>query len=210
MKRTAKTLLLTAAILSLAGADGPKDAKTPDAEERTEAVESPSPLMSREEAIRRLEAAGYRVKKAAPWPGVMVNGMGAKWSEGTKPIALLERIPDVLILWLPAPMIEDSDLKHLQGLKDLMELRVESSKIKGEGLKYLKDMKKLRVLNIAGTDIGDEGLKTIAGMTGLEKLFLGRKVTERRPCGAQAAQNTKDFEPCRRDRRRGAGANPRF
>ena len=77
MKRTAKTLLLTAAILSLAGADGPKDAKTPDAEERTEAVESPSPLMSREEAIRRLEAAGYRVRRPP-------HGR-ALWSMGWEP-----------------------------------------------------------------------------------------------------------------------------
>ena len=80
MKRTAKTLLLTAAIVLFAGADGPKDANKPVAEEREEAVESPSPPpMTRDAAIRRLKAADYSVHEAAPWPGLYVqNGSGPK------------------------------------------------------------------------------------------------------------------------------------
>ena len=87
-------------------------------------------------------------------------------------------LPDLVVLHLEVPTINDDDLANLHNLKNLKTLVIRSRSIGGIGLKHLTGLKKLEDLNLYDTTMGNRGLRYIAGMTGLERLSLPGTVTE--------------------------------
>ena len=158
MKRTAKTLL-TAAILLLAGADGPKDAKTTSPEAPKDASK---PLLTREQTVRAVYGQSFKVRALVPGPGVRIDIYDSQKGKEKEAMALLPLFPDTVELVVRIP-VTDADLVHLQGLKNLKSLDFtgcECPQFKGDGLKYLAGLKKMRSLGIMNTAVGDDALDT--------------------------------------------------
>ena len=176
MKRTAKTFLLTAAILLLAGADGPKDAKTPAPDAPKDAAKVP---LTREQTVRAVCGPWSTIHPAFPSPGVRIEIRESGRGKEKGAMALLPLFPETVELSVETP-VTDADLIQIQGLKNLRSLGFRNSPgIKGDGLKYLAGLEKMRSLDIMNTAVGDNALRYLVPMTRLESLSLGRNVTQR-------------------------------
>ena len=112
MRATASVILLLAAALLL-GADGQGIPRPPLADEPKAATR---PKMTREEAIRELEAAGYRITEAHPGPGVEIRG-GIAERGGGEAMELLPLVPDTVVLDLKVTNAEDDDFIFIADLK---------------------------------------------------------------------------------------------
>ena len=76
-------------------------------------------------------------------------------------------------LRLVGPLVTDTTLEKIRGLKGLRWLSVYDSNVTDAGLRHLKDMSELRVLSLGKTRIGDAGLVHLYSLANLESVFLG-------------------------------------
>lgn len=107
------------------------------------------------EAVRKLEELGGRV--------VCVQ-------EG--PFSPTEPWRKVVAVCFQNPRLNDTDLEHVEGLRDLEVLRLSHTQITDAGLEHLAGLTNLRTLYLDLTQITDAGLRHLEGMAKLESLFL--------------------------------------
>jgi hypothetical protein len=92
--------------------------------------------------------------------------------------ALLRNKPNVVVLQMANPAVNDETLLYLRGMDRLRELDLNDTKVTDEGLAVLAELPRLEELRLARTAITDAGFhKHLLGMESLNKLDLtGTKV----------------------------------
>ena len=68
--------------------------------------------------------------------------------------------------------INDTDLRHLEGLTDLRKVYLNYTQVSDEGLRHIRRLTNLTVLNLDSTRVTDTGLKDLTMLTSLEELVL--------------------------------------
>jgi hypothetical protein len=91
---------------------------------------------------------------------------------------LLQYKPDVVVLQMANPDVNDDTLNYVRGMNQLRELDLNDTKVTDEGLAVLAELPRLEDLRLARTAITDEGFqKYLAAKESLRKLDLtGTKV----------------------------------
>ncbi len=92
--------------------------------------------------------------------------------------AMLQNKPNVVVLQMANPDVNDETLHYLRGMDQLRELDLNDTKVTDEGLAVLAELPHLEELRLARTTITDAGFrKHLAGKESLLKLDLtGTKV----------------------------------
>ena len=189
--------LVLLAVLSAAGADGPKIAA--DAPEDVDAPKTTS------DVIWRLQVSNIWVREGGIPRGLAIDARTSP--DARKALALLPRLPEATKLRLGIKDADDEDLQYVGRLTGLRELTLIGRGIKGPGMKYLRGLKRLQSLDARQTAIGDAVLADIAKMTSLENLLPPAHGNGAGPGGAEAAETPLADFITRWDRRRGRG-NP--
>jgi hypothetical protein len=93
--------------------------------------------------------------------------------------ALLEKLPDTVVLQMANSEVTDETLKYLKGMSKLRELDLNDTQVTDGGLKYLTELPNLQQLRLRNTTITDDGFtKNLAPMASLRRVELtGTKVT---------------------------------
>lgn len=93
--------------------------------------------------------------------------------------ALIRRKPEVVVLQMANPDVDDQTLRLLPGLNRLRELDLNGSKVTDEGLKSLAQLERLESLKLRGTAVSDQGFReTLNRIDTLKQLDLrGTKVS---------------------------------
>jgi hypothetical protein len=73
--------------------------------------------------------------------------------------AVLEHLPDAVVVQMANPDVTDEALKHLAGMKDLRELDLNDSQVTDAGLKWLGQLPRLQQVRLRGTKITDAGFR---------------------------------------------------
>src|SRR5262249_41233115 len=77
--------------------------------------------------------------------------------------ASLRSRPDVAVLQMANPDVDDQTLEHLRGLEQLRSLDLNGTRVTDEGLRVLAEVPRLQELRLARTRITDEGFKKHLG-----------------------------------------------
>lgn len=93
---------------------------------------------------------------------------------------VLQREPDVVVLQMANPDVNDGTLAHLAGLTRLRELDLNGTKVTDAGLPRLKTLTSLERLKLRGTGVTDAGFRTsLAPMATLRQVDLrGTRVSK--------------------------------
>jgi hypothetical protein len=76
-----------------------------------------------------------------------------------KDYALLERLPDTVVLQMANPDVTDETLKYLGGMGRLRELDLNDTQVTDAGLKLIAQLPKLQRLRLRNTRITDAGFR---------------------------------------------------
>ena len=76
-----------------------------------------------------------------------------------KDYALLERLPDTVVLQMANPDVTDETLKYLRGMNRLQELDRNDTQVTDAGLKEIAQLPKLQRLRLRKTRITDAGFR---------------------------------------------------
>src|SRR5262245_58870134 len=76
-----------------------------------------------------------------------------------KDYALLERLPDTVVLQMANEDVTDETLKHLEGMSRLQELDLNDTQVTDAGLKLIVQLPKLQRLRLRNTRITDAGFR---------------------------------------------------
>jgi Leucine Rich repeat len=77
--------------------------------------------------------------------------------------ASLRSRPDVAVLQMANPDVDDQTLEHLRGLEHLRSLDLSGTRVTDEGLRVLAGLPRLQELRLARTKITDEGFQEHLG-----------------------------------------------
>jgi hypothetical protein len=73
--------------------------------------------------------------------------------------ALLDRLPDTVVLQMANEDVTDETLKHLEGMSRLQELDLNDTQVTDAGLKLIAQLPKLQRLRLRNTRITDAGFR---------------------------------------------------
>jgi hypothetical protein len=73
--------------------------------------------------------------------------------------ALLEKLPDTVVLQMANADVTDETLKHIQGMNRLQELDLNDTQVTDAGLKRIAQLPKLQRLRLRNTRITDAGFR---------------------------------------------------
>jgi hypothetical protein len=96
---------------------------------------------------------GERLKVVAGEQHVTLNG----WDRTD--YALLEQLPDTVVLQMANPDVTDETLKHLRGMSRLRELDLNDTQVTDAGLKLIAQLPQLQRLRLRTTRITDTGFR---------------------------------------------------
>lgn len=87
--------------------------------------------------------------------------------------SLIQRKPDVVVLQMANPDVNDTTLRYLAGLNRLRELDLNGTNVTDEGLKPLSELAHLESLRLRGTAVSDSGFReTLSQIDTLKQLDL--------------------------------------
>lgn len=111
-----------------------------------------------------------------------------------KDYGILSRLPDVVVLQMANPDVDDATLGPLRQMNSLRELDLNDTQISDEGLKVLADLPKLERLRLRKTRVTDKGFsQVLATKDSLKELDLRGTAI-----GPELVKNWKDAKPGRR------------
>ncbi len=124
-----------------------------------------------------------RVRKP-PWPGWLVNLVGAEYFGNVVSVVLPSASEDDLIhvgqlrrlrtFQIDKPDMTDAGLAHLRGLTNLSKLDLAGTRVTDAGLVNVKELINLFVFDLSDTNVSDAGLAHLKGMTNLSWLRMNR------------------------------------
>lgn len=111
-----------------------------------------------------------------------------------KDYSILGRMPDVVVLQMANPDVDDAALRHVAGMSRLRELDLDGTAITDEGLRSLSGLERLESLRLRNTAISDAGFREVlAPMASLKRLDLtGTRV------GRDSVREWREAKPGRR------------
>ena len=217
--RTARGLLMTGAILTLAASPrstiAQQKADTKPQEKQAEA--KPQPTQTPADDPGKLEAqltalqqevaqlklkvatlelekldASVNVDKGKDGKQIATVNILKKWAGDKDAMQLLKNVPNFQVVYIDSNQVNDAALGPLKDLAGLSALTIMSPQVTDVALENLKSLSGLTMLFLTSSKVSDKGLVQLKGLKNLQVLALSR--TEVTDAGLDALKDIKSLK----------------
>jgi len=115
-----------------------------------------------------------------------------RWTGEGEGLAVLKTVPNLQVVYIDNPKVDDAALAPLKELPALTALTVMSPAVTDAGLDQVKELKNLTMLFLTGSKVGDPGIERIKELPNLQVLALSR--TEVTDAGLDALKDVKTLK----------------